>query len=189
MLKDIPRWYGTDPTWFIPFDRGAFRRFGRHVSVEYFWVMEQAGSTCVARMNCGGKIGPGIGPENDVVTPIRRYRLDGVSVKGRPEPVPVRIDFVPHRYFTSDRDWPGEDFPKIYAGSMDASPHRFSDGALCLYYPGDPVEQRWTSAQGFTALIVLVAEHLFFEDVFRETKEWIGPQAAHGFPSERGRAA
>lgn len=186
---DSSHWYGTDPAWFIPFDRNAFRRFGRHISVDYVWDTEQVASACVTRMSCGRRVGPDVGPDVDVVTPIRRYCLDGVSVKGRPEPVPVRIDFVPHRYFTNDRAWPGQDFPKVYAGAMEASPHRYADGALCLYYPGDPVEQRWTSAQGLTALLVLVAEHLFFEDVFRKTKEWIGPQAEHGFPSERRKAA
>jgi hypothetical protein len=60
---------------------------------------------------------------------------------------------------------------------------------LCLYYPDDPAEQRWTADKNLAELIVLVQDHLFLEDTYAETGEWLAPQAEHGFTEEGKRAA
>lgn len=72
---------------------------------------------------------------------------------------------------------------------MQDSPHRYEDGALCLYYPDDPAGQRWTADKNLAELIVLVQDHLFLEDTYAETGEWLAPQAEHGFTEEAKPAA
>ncbi|MEV7631203.1 hypothetical protein AB0N64_02215 [Microbacterium sp. NPDC089318] len=102
----------------------------------------------------------------------------------------MTVVFRPTRWYMGElRLLDGRNFPLVYAGQMDTAPHRFTDGSLCLYYPRDPVQRRWTTQNGLRALLSLVADHLFFEDVYRDTGAWIAPQAEHGFPADRRRAA
>ena len=183
-------WYGSDPHWYEPFDEQAFAAFGKHLSVELRSDWFAVGDPTTTRMACGkvvpaGALLPGFTRELK-----RVYWHDGVDVQGRIARVPVKIIFSPVRWFAGDdRIRDGRDFPAVYAGYFPGLEHRFADGALCLYYPRDPEQRRWTSEKRLRALLGLAADHLFFEDVFRDTGDWIAPQAAHGFPTEPGRAA
>jgi hypothetical protein len=60
------------------------------------------------------------------------------------------------------------------------SPHRYSDGTLCMWYPGDPPDRQWTLADGAGALVANVTAHLIREEVYRNIGEWIGEEIGHG---------
>ncbi|MFH8564630.1 hypothetical protein [Streptomyces sp. NPDC017988] len=81
-----------------------------------------------------------------------------------------------------------EDFPRVHAKPGAASKHRYADDdALCLWYPYDPVEHRWTSDKGLLDLIEIVRRHLFLEHYWRLTGgvhggRWLVEDAPHGLP-------
>jgi hypothetical protein len=74
--------------------------------------------------------------------------------------------------------------PKVFVDGPTDSPHRYSDGSLCMWYPDDPPEQRWVFPDGLLALLNYIQAHLFREAWWRETGEWLGPEAPHGPPKE-----
>ncbi|KQY96821.1 hypothetical protein ASD19_09735 [Microbacterium sp. Root53] len=187
MLMRGPDWYGADPAWFVPFEREAFRLFGRSLRVEYAWDVLHHGTPCMLELSCGTWARIEMRASRTEAVPRRRYLLDGVDVVGRNERVPVVVEFRPQRYFAGGELRDGRDFPFVYAGQMPGSPHRYEDGALCLYYPEDPAEQRWTADKNLAALIVLVQDHLFLEDTYADTGAWIAPEAEHGFTEEAKR--
>lgn len=51
---------------------------------------------------------------------------------------------------------------------------------LCLYYPRDPDERRWTPEYGLIGLFDLARRHLACEHVWRETDKWPTEDAPHG---------
>lgn len=115
------------------------------------------------------------------------YRLAGLDVVARPEPVPVTVIF-------SDRErrlgLPAWDMPEVFADPGAASKHRNGDDSLCLYYPLDPQERRWHSELGLGVLFSLIADHLFAELRWRNTGGtdggvWVLDEAPHGLPEER----
>lgn len=97
-------------------------------------------------------------------------------------PHPVTIEFSPNSPNT----------PWIYAPGPD-SPHRYSDGSLCIWYPRDPPEQRWTWHDGGTALAGHICAHLIREAWWHQTGEWAGEEAPHNerltVPTRRTRRA
>lgn len=72
------------------------------------------------------------------------------------------------------------DVPVVLADGPDQSSHRYHDGSLCMWYPDDPVENRWVFEDGLLALMGLVMTHLFREAWWRETGEWVGAEVSHG---------
>lgn len=72
-----------------------------------------------------------------------------------------------------------DDPPRVRADGPSNSPHRYSDGSLCMWYPKDPPKQRWKFSNGLMELLVLVQQHLFREAWWRETGEWLGPEVPH----------
>jgi hypothetical protein len=70
--------------------------------------------------------------------------------------------------------------PKVFVDGPDDSPHRYTDGSLCMWHPHDPPEQRWVFSDGLLALLNYVQAHLFREAWWRETGEWLGAEAPHG---------
>lgn len=61
----------------------------------------------------------------------------------------------------------------------EASRHRNSETALCLYYWKDPPERRWTEVDRLIRLFDLARQHLACEYVFRETENWPIEEAPH----------
>jgi hypothetical protein len=51
---------------------------------------------------------------------------------------------------------------------------------LCLYFPGDPEERRWTVDDGLARLFDLARWHLACEHVWRQTRKWPTEDAPHG---------
>jgi hypothetical protein len=62
------------------------------------------------------------------------------------------------------------------------SPHRYRDGSLCMWHPGDGPSQRWEFEDGLLALIGYIIAHLFREAWWRDRGEWLGPEAGHPVP-------
>jgi hypothetical protein len=68
---------------------------------------------------------------------------------------------------------------KINAIAPTDSPHRYQENQLCIWHPEDSVENRWVHNDGLLVLLGLIAAHLFREEWWRETGEWLGPEAGH----------
>jgi hypothetical protein len=68
----------------------------------------------------------------------------------------------------------------VFADGPQESPHRYARMALCMWYPDDPTNARWTPDNGIDDLLYRVRNHLFREAWWRETKEWLGVEAPHG---------
>lgn len=79
---------------------------------------------------------------------------------------------------------------RVYADGPVESPHRYgphpldtqSRPSLCMWFGQDPPEMRWVAADGLLALINHTRIHLFKEAYWRETGEWLGPEAPHVSP-------
>ena len=69
--------------------------------------------------------------------------------------------------------------PQVVVDNPTDSPHRYSDGTLCMWYPHDPEKRRWTFADGLLQLIGLIQVHLIREHIWRETGDWPGEEAPH----------
>jgi hypothetical protein len=67
----------------------------------------------------------------------------------------------------------------VTADGPTKSPHRYSDGTLCMWYPKDGPDQRWVSDDGLLRLIRCAQVHLFKEAYWRRYGEWPGPEAPH----------
>ena len=48
-----------------------------------------------------------------------------------------------------------------------------------MWYHGDPPENQWVFEDGLAALLGYIITHLFREEWFRETGEWLGPEFTH----------
>jgi hypothetical protein len=75
--------------------------------------------------------------------------------------------------------------PRISVDGPTDSPHRYSAHRLCIWYPDDPVEQKWVFEDSLLMLINHIQAHLFREAWWRQTGgydggEWLGPQVPHG---------
>ena len=85
---------------------------------------------------------------------------------------------------------PPADYPRVHAEPGALSPHRMpSDDALCLWYPLDPAERRWTADKGLLDLLDIITSHLLWESHWRLTGGvtggiWAGDEAAHGLAGE-----
>jgi hypothetical protein len=82
-------------------------------------------------------------------------------------------------------NWTAPGAARITVGGPSESPHRYSSDELCIEYPGDPPDARWTADDGLLTLIDLIRAHLFREAYWRETGAWPGPEAPHD-PKEDG---
>ena len=108
------------------------------------------------------KNGPNRGIEYRLTIPVEGY-----------EPRQVTI-----RFKRSNPGW-----PEVTVDGPGASPHRYEDGSICMWYARDPEEQRWIANDGLLQLLVLIAAHLFREAWWRQHGEWLGPEVPHGAPT------
>ncbi len=150
----MPSWYGITPSWRVPFQREAKRRYGNAITA----TLEEG---------------------------ILTYAHDGLEIRGRETPVPVVVRFEAQPKYNTYGLKPA-DYPRVYADRGAESPHRMPDRSLCLFYPGDPPDRRWTANLGLLAILDLAADHLYFETFWRHTGgarrgKWLGPEAPHGF--------
>lgn len=109
--------------------------------------------------------------------------LRAVSTKDNPRGFNVALTLNPHgvpeRHITIQ--FKGN-YPTIYVDGPTDSPHRYPNGSLCMWYPGDPPELRWTTADGAGTLVANIAAHLVKEEWYRLTGEWKGDEVRHGAP-------
>lgn len=78
--------------------------------------------------------------------------------------------------------------PFVTVDGPTGSPHRFDDGTLCMWFPGDPDGNVWTFDRGLLDLLDTIVGHLFREAWWRETGEWLGPEVPHRPTQSRGAA-
>jgi hypothetical protein len=69
--------------------------------------------------------------------------------------------------------------PIVHADGPTDSPHRYNDGALCMWYPWDPPGARWRRRDGAGALLGQIVAHLLREEWWRRTGEWVGDEVPH----------
>jgi hypothetical protein len=102
------------------------------------------------------------------------YRLAIVVPEYEPRRVSIRLvnGFTPYG-------------AEVTVDGPSESPHRYSDDSLCIWYPRDPDDRRWVGGDGLAELITLISIHLFKEAYWRETGEWLGPEAPHASPKDR----
>jgi hypothetical protein len=139
-------------------------------------------------------VGGGVGPESLSCSSLPTchhdsltYELTGLDVIGEPDPVDIRIRFYTDPPYPTYGQRP-EDFPRVHAKPGARSKHRYSfDDALCLWFPLDPDERRWTSSRGLLDLIE-IRTHLFLEHYWRLTGgesggQWLFASIIHESPS------
>jgi hypothetical protein len=80
--------------------------------------------------------------------------------------------------------------PRITTDGPTESPHRYNETRICIWHPDDPYGSRWVFDDGLLVLLGLIAAHLFREAWWRETGEWLGPEASHAVsPDQQGENA
>lgn len=106
-----------------------------------------------------------------------------MTTKNNPRGFNVKLTLtprgVPERHITIQ--FHGNN-PSVFVDGPAESPHRYPNGSLCMWYPGDPPEQRWTHTDGAGALVANIAAHLVKEEWYRLTGEWKGDEVGHGVP-------
>lgn len=91
--------------------------------------------------------------------------------------------YEPRRVAILFRPW--HESPSVTVDGPSASPHRFDNGALCMWYRPDGVSQMWVRDDKLLALIGIITRHLFKEAWWRETGTWLGPEVAHSAKTEK----
>lgn len=75
--------------------------------------------------------------------------------------------------------------PKVWVIEpwVDPTIHHYSDGSLCLYYPKDPKDQRWSDNSIIARTIMpWTAAWLLFYEYWLETGIWFNEEAPHDGP-------
>lgn len=121
---------------------------------------------------------------------VRRGRIEyriALDIRGPNDLVEVLVVFYAEPPYSTYGLHP-QDYPRVWAERGLPSKHRMpDDDALCLYYPKDPVERRWTADKGLLDLLDLIVDHLNYETYWRASGghnggEWLGDEVEHGFP-------
>lgn len=76
---------------------------------------------------------------------------------------------------------------RVAAPLLAASQGPLQRPTLCIWYPDDPPEQRWSPGDGLLTLIEMTRVRLFKEGWYRETGEWLGEEISRGQLHGRGR--
>lgn len=112
--------------------------------------------------------------------------ITGMNVPGDRVLHDVTIEFhrtAPYRTF----GLPAEDFPRVRTTDRRPKHHAYkepttAEGPLCLWFPKDSADRRWTSDQPISGLVEIVRNHLFLEQEYRRCGKWLAEDAPHGFP-------
>lgn len=108
------------------------------------------------------------------------------KVKSREYRGGFRVEFVLHPRGVAERSVTvsfsrgNPEVPRVHVDGPEESPHRYGNGELCMWYPWDPPERRWTLEDGAASLAATIAAHLLREEWFRKTGEWVGEEVRHG---------
>jgi hypothetical protein len=78
------------------------------------------------------------------------------------------------------RNWTRPSVRSVTADGPTDSPHRYSNGSLCMWYPSDGPDLMWQPEEGLLGLIQYARVHLFREAYWRRYGDWPGPEAPHG---------
>ena len=98
---------------------------------------------------------------------------DGPTWKGYLQPQPQSPKYLVKIIYKIKKS------PKVWVLSpeIDYAPHRYSNQALCLYYPKD---QSWKPSMLLaTSIVPWTAEWLAFYEIWRVTGIWYGDEAPH----------
>lgn len=106
--------------------------------------------------------------------PPRRYR-GGFAVH-----CTVTPPGVDHRLVTIVFALTSPEVPRVFVDGPAESPHRYAGGELCMWWPFDGPDRRWTRRDGAAALLGHIVAHLVREEWWRRTGEWAGDEAPHG---------
>lgn len=163
--RDESTWFGANPSWLLPFESTARRRYGRE--------LHRASDVDTLRYEVNDLKVPGRHDPIPLTVVFQRITSGCLTRSGTRWSLPI----------------PPEDYPRVYADTSAESPHRLPGGALCLYQPFDPPERRWTSDRGLLALIDLARDHVFLETYWRQsggkrTGVWLTEEAPHGLGAE-----
>lgn len=117
------------------------------------------------------------------VVPPSRARGGGFAIRATLTPDGLALQQVTIEFSANSPD-----VPHVMTQGP-GSPHRYNDGSLCIWYPYDPPEQRWTWRDGGAALAGHICAHLIREAWWRQTGEWAGDEVPHPEPqaSTQGR--
>ena len=69
--------------------------------------------------------------------------------------------------------------PRVFADGPYVGRHRFSDGSLCMWFEEDPPGRRWRFVDGLPLLVGHTGLHLFKENWYADTGEWLGAEILH----------
>jgi hypothetical protein len=53
-------------------------------------------------------------------------------------------------------------------------------GGLCLWYPDDPTQLKWSWQNGLDDFVRILQRHLWFEESWRRMGDWPVEEAPHG---------
>lgn len=108
-----------------------------------------------------------------LIRPPRRYR-GGLAVRCTVNPPGVDA-----RHVTIVFSPRSPEIPRVFVDGPAESPHRYSGGELCMWWPFDGADQRWLRRDGAAALLGHIVAHLVREEWWRRTGEWVGNEAPH----------
>lgn len=102
--------------------------------------------------------------------------LNGRVVMTMPATIPIYGDPVTLRIEIDE--FGGAVFVDGFPGELK---HTYSANKLCMWYPSDPDDRRWTSDKGLLSLIDTALVHLFRERYYHDHPEdgWPGEEAPH----------
>lgn len=121
-----------------------------------------------------------LGVAADCGYPIERARIL-VSHRGDPLAVPYGSRRTWHHRYSST----AIGAPAAPLGVDESIAKQSLLGGLCLWFPGDPLERRWSWSWGFDAYVRIVRDHLWYEEDARRLGLWPIEDAPHGWPSNR----
>jgi hypothetical protein len=101
----------------------------------------------------------------------------GVIIYTLTVPVP---EFEPRTIKITLTNWKRPFVQSVTADGPTDSPHRYSDGRLCMEFPDDPGDRKWQPDEGLLGLVRYAQVHLFKEAYWRRYGEWLGEEAPHG---------
>lgn len=119
---------------------------------------------------------------------VVRYVVEQLHVPGDLETHDLTIEFWRQPPYDTYGQAP-MDYPRVFTTVARRRKHVFDDGALCLWYPWDPIERRWTHELGLLVLIEMVRRQLLLEMHWFLTGDWPLDEAPHGLSAEQQRAA